>query len=379
MKTRRIFTKSSSLAPDLFGILVAACICQVAYAEPMSFTTIGSLPGGSFTRPTGISADGSTIVGYGVGAAGQFGFRWTRLGGLQVLQPFLGDPGSRAYDVSADGSTIVGITRVSTGNERAVKWTSPDDPQLITNEVGNPLRSVFGVSADGSSIIGKATFDGYLISENGVFVLPGLTLSGDTNPFGISNNGTVVVGTSSDSTNHGRAVRWTEVDGLQNLGVLPGFDTSWAWEVSADGSTVVGWLDRPSYSRQAFRWTEAGGMQSLGTLPDYQSNQAVGVSADGNVITGNANDAFGNRAWIWTPETGMQDLLDVLAPVLPPNCLLVEAHVSDDGQMLTGWGSINGQGMAWVATIPEPSSGVFLLAVLALTVFARNQSRQRNG
>jgi probable HAF family extracellular repeat protein len=49
------------------------------------------------------------------------------------------------------------------------------------------------------------------------------------------------------------------------LGTLGG-DSSVAWGVSADGSVVVGGAQNAAGEWRAFRWTAAGGMQDLGTL-----------------------------------------------------------------------------------------------------------------
>jgi probable HAF family extracellular repeat protein len=75
------------------------------------------------------------------------------------------------------------------------------------------------------------------------------------------------------------------------LGTLGG-DWSEAWGVSADGSVVVGEAQNAAGDQRAFRWTAARGMQDLGTLGGDQS-WAWGVSADGSVVVGEAQNAAG--------------------------------------------------------------------------------------
>jgi probable extracellular repeat, HAF family len=87
---------------------------------------------------------------------------------------------------------------------------------------------------------------------------------------------------------------------MQDLGDLGG-GSSEAWGVSADGSVVVGWALNAAGRSRAFRWTASGGMQDLGTLPGYDRSEAWDVSADGAVVVGRARNAAGQwRAFRWT-------------------------------------------------------------------------------
>jgi probable HAF family extracellular repeat protein len=71
---------------------------------------------------------------------------------------------------------------------------------------------------------------------------------------------------------------------MQDLGTLGG-DESVAYGVSANGSVVVGWAYNAAGQYRAFRWTASGGMQDLGTLGSSGS-EAHGVSAGGSVVVG---------------------------------------------------------------------------------------------
>ncbi len=133
------------------------------------------------------------------------------------------------------------------------------------------------------------------------------TLGGDESwAYGVSADGSVVVGWADNAAGGQRAFRWTAAAGMQDLGTLCG-GWSAAYGVSADGSVVVGAAYAPVFQR-AFRWTAARGMQDLGMLGGGWS-VAYGVSADGSVVVGSAQNAAGKwRAFRWTAARGMQDL-----------------------------------------------------------------------
>ena len=119
---------------------------------------------------------------------------------------------------------------------------------------------------------------------------------------------------------------------FQALGTLPGWSQSQAWGVSGDGAVVVGQLSRLGADTRAFRWTAGGGMQDLGTLGGANS-EAYAASSDGSAIVGRATNTSGNyRPFRWTPAGGMQDL-----PSSPPEFLSGDAlDVSADGGAVVG-------------------------------------------
>jgi probable HAF family extracellular repeat protein len=126
--------------------------------------------------------------------------------------------------------------------------------------------------------------------------------------------------------------------GIHFIGTLGGFESQ-AFGVSADGSVVVGRSTNASNERHAFRWTAAGGMQDLGTLGGHGS-EAFDVSADGSVIVGDSADSTGSsRAFRWTAASGMKSLSALYSASLGSGSYLAFANgISGDGLHVVGYG-----------------------------------------
>jgi probable HAF family extracellular repeat protein len=237
---------------------------------------LGYLPGGSFSSSasSGVSADGSVVVGQSTSASGNEAFRWTQGTGMVGLGYLPGGEWfSSASGVSADGSVVVGSSDSASGNE-AFRWTQ------ATGMVGL----------------------GNLEWEWGSF--------GDAS--GVSTDGSVVVGYSSNELSF-EAFRWTQQTGMVGLGdLLSSVDTtsrffSIASGVSGDGSVVVG--DSQSVNGQeAFIWNSTQGMRSLQQvltndygldLTGWFLNEANAISADGLTVVGSGTNPNGQtEAWI---------------------------------------------------------------------------------
>jgi probable HAF family extracellular repeat protein len=360
------------------------------------FVPLGHLPNKHpLSAAADVSADGAVVVGWG-GFAHQMGgdvdsFRWTRADGLVGLGRLPNTAGSWATGVSADGSVVIGNGLFWS---TAFRWTSEAGIEALP-VAGQTAINLAAISADGSVVIG-AFQSGFVDGGRPAFrwsAAEGLIELGDLpgggvfgRPMGLSADGSVVVGSTSvasGSMDLYEAVRWTSAGGTVGLGALGDGHRSQATGVSADGSVVVGWSGSGdgASGQEAFRWTSAGGIVGLGFLHEsHNYSSAEDVSADGSVIVGWSSSASGNRAVVWDAGHGMRSVSDILTAqgVDLTGWMLTNATaISADGTTVVGNGiNPRGQSEAWLANItavPEPSA----TALTGLAWATVNSSRKR--
>jgi probable HAF family extracellular repeat protein len=111
-------------------------------------------------RMVDLSADGSVAAGSGKGGLDMFGqpaanaYRSTPTGNCQDIDPVF-NRNSDASGISADGSTIVGEAQDSQGHYRAFRWTAATGMvDLGTLGGGNLLSNATAASRDGSVVVG---------------------------------------------------------------------------------------------------------------------------------------------------------------------------------------------------------------------------------
>ena len=153
MKGSRHFRVSALLSACVMSLIATAGWSQ-------SLTWLGTLSGSEYdiSYASGVSADGSVVVGWSYNAAGSRAFRWQN-GVMQALGT-LGGSESLAYGVSADGSVMVGTARNASGQQRAFRWTASGSVEdlnttyarLLTN--GSVLREARAISPNGRYIVG---------------------------------------------------------------------------------------------------------------------------------------------------------------------------------------------------------------------------------
>jgi probable HAF family extracellular repeat protein len=193
---------------DRFKALLSACVMSLIATAgwSQSLTWLGTL-GGNWSEASGVSADGSVVVGWAANAAGQSrAFRWTAAEGMQDLGTLGGD-WSEARGVSADGSVVVSWADNAAGQGRAFCWTASGGMQDLGTLPGYDWSYALDVSADGSVVVGRAV----------------------------------------NAAGQSRAFRWTASGGMEDLNttyaslLTNGSELVWARAISPDGRYIVGW------------------------------------------------------------------------------------------------------------------------------------------
>ena len=317
----------------------------------------------------------------------------------QLVPPGALPPQSQSFAASGDGHTIVGQS-LSNLAFTPVYWEDLNTPTAFAGAATSGQAN--GVSTDGSVIAGNAGSTAFRYTKNGAFQNLG-TLSGRSTSVGngISGDGATVVGSA---TGGGPALpfKWTQLNGIQQLGlpadilgaqataanengstivgagvhITHGFTSSEAirwdngspvllgfiggaglapfaqsvpYDINADGTVIVG-NGTSNIGTQAFRW-EATQMIGLGKLPGASGSTATDVSADGKIVAGNST---GSTPWVWTANTGMRNLLAIFEEHefdLTGWSIGSITGMSDNGRVLTGTGTHNGLTEAWRAVV----------------------------
>lgn len=268
----------------------------------------------------------------------------------------MGTPYAEAHGVSADGTVVSGWAGVYSPHI-AFRWTPSTGMQNIGALRNGRDTEAWGQSDDGRILVGY----GFVSSnhyhgfrwENGTFMEFG-TFGGDNSwAYAASVEGSVVVGSAELSTGFNRAFRWTAETGMVNLGTLPGAIRSVARGVSADGNVVVGWSGFANQIHHAFRW-ENGTMTDIHN-PTFGQSEALGVSGNGNVVVGAWGDVSFTPAlpFRWTAETGMVNLGTLGGQ-------WGEAwDASYDGSIVVGWSDRDpGETSEWAAFRWTPTGGM---------------------
>ena len=228
---------------------------------------------------------------------------------------------------------VFSLLLASLSNANAVSFT------VLRDLTPDTSSSVNGISLDGEIIVGSSSDQAVQWKNNSPVGLGYLSNSDHCSASSISMNNPVIVG-SCFSSGMRQAFRWIQGTGMVGLGFLTGDDHSRASGVSGDGNVIVGTSYNSNNEYKAFLWAPwSGGMVNIG------NGMANGISFDGEVIVGQSN----GEAFRWTQSTGMVGLGD-----LPGGDFYSSAAaVSSDGSVVVGYGDTSEGRRAFLWTQSE--------------------------
>jgi len=337
--------------------------------------------GSVFSRAWGVSLDGTVVGTFLTPSADGVSFlthayRWTEETSFQdlgTLNPSAQE--AEAYAVSDDGSKVVGYARGLSGYQRPFLWTAASGMQELSKVPGSDAYAS-GISNDGSVIVGAFYVNGegwHAFRWNGKnvtdlgFLKTGhdkIKKVGNSKGEGVCGLGSAVVGSTVNTSGVQTAFRWDKKLRMQNLVGVGTNSISYAEDCSDDGSVVVGTSTDDVGDLLATRWSPTQ-VLSLGTLGGNMS-ESHGSSADGSIVVGGAGLPFVDgvsqfSAFRWSSTTGMEQLSKVLENLLgvdkvqfchqlpcAPGTWFIDLalSVSSDGAMIVG--------TTWDPNLPAP-------------------------
>ncbi len=221
------------------------------------------VPCGGLSSGYGLSHDGTMGTGLQwIDGCQARAYRWTK-GGDTVT---LGSSGnsSRGTGISGDGTVIVGFDEHPTmGFRRAAIWTEDvEGPQLITPE--DDPSECYAASSDGSKICGvwnqAAMYYDAVVGPISLGTLPGDEGFG-ANAFDISDDGIVVGQSGSPFFGVPRGFVWTPADGMmtcvdfliqEGVDIPDGLNVYTVSSISGDGRTLTGAFVNQDFFLEAF-------------------------------------------------------------------------------------------------------------------------------
>ncbi len=171
-----------------------------------------------------------------------------------------------------------------------------------------------------------------------------------------------VVGESTATSGGSHAFLWDSVNGMQDLGKLPGGsnDTSRANDIN-DAGQVVGYSAVANFVEHAFIWDSVNGMRDLGVLPgDENWSFAIGINNSGQIV-GMSGVQSGSHAVLWIngPIIDLNDVIDQSDPLAPYVTLSEARGINDTGQ-IAATGSDSRTGATHAYLLSPVGGGVFL-------------------
>jgi uncharacterized membrane protein len=327
------------------ALVLISAFAPLAAGQAFQYRIVDLDDGSGWNNPWGI-AEGR---GAAAGTHESRGFVWRDASGLELLHPLRGHTVSTAAALDADGNVCGSSGRAEVGVEpqRAVRFLPGGTVEDLGTLGGlysfasemNPLGHIVGDAGTNPSMVDWHAF--LWRKRFGMIDLtPGAVASHASD---VSDFDAVTGWFGADgSVAVERALRWTPVGGVVDLGVPAGFKSGRGLGINAAGQ-VCGTAKNASGTTEAWvRYTDGAGWQYLLTNAG-QNNKAWKINDFGQVIGDTHGGGGSQRAAIWTDGIGIQDLNALVDPAA--NWILMAAHDINERGEIVGWGRVFPSGL----------------------------------
>ena len=345
--------------------VVVTLVAGPAYAEVRyTLTDLGTM-GGTHSSASGINNAGQVVgITYDANWAIRHGFLWQN-GTMTDIGTLFGGKYSRAYAINNAGQ-VVGdawtyFTNPNYTTNHAFLWKNGVMTDIGPGGRGGKSSSLAYSINDAGQAVGRVQFwsnvttHAYILSGQ----YAGINLG---NWYGVSGSSVAnsinmagqVVGRSHlpNDTSVQHAVLWNGLEGMIDLGILPGSTYSGSTNSEAkcinNAGQVVGWAYTPNVTPlHAILW-DSGVMTDLGTFSGCTVSAAYSINNVGQVV-GSALSAADTKsvACLWDRGV-MIDLNSLIAP--GSGMQLIIAYAINDVGQIVGEGKIGDKSHAFLLT-----------------------------
>ena len=319
---------------SLIALLTAVVLTPASARADAALTLLG------LESATGLSGDGSVVVGYQLSGIHQNAAYWT---GGGVVTPLLTVTNAAFLGISADGSTMVG--NGDNGSPLYVPFAYRAGATTLMPVV-NPAYDAHALAAngDGSVIIGYGQNGsnedrGYVWSGTNwqtVTAIDPQDPLGGTTVTAISADPTAptIVGFETDHLSHANGFAWRN-GARTNLSSGNGVGST-ALGISADASTITGFIAPDSSHTDAAIWNGPN-YATVTDIGNLGGDAALGVAAsgDGSVVVGQSSTQGLTMVHAFRYASGHMDDL---------NTLLTSSGVDLSGKVLSQANAVSADG-----------------------------------
>jgi probable HAF family extracellular repeat protein len=319
---------ASLIAVGLGFMTTRAVLAQASYVVE----DLGVLAGDSSSVAWAINANGD-VVGWSMGPNGTRAFVYTTAGGMVSLPAPANRPRTVARDINDAGDIVGSANAGGTDLGHAVLWK--DGVVQDLGALGTGAYSEAWAINNVGQIVGTSyTAGGSFLGVHGFLYTPAtglrdLTPNSDAGAATDINDAGQVTGYKTAVGGY-HAFRWDSGNFL-DLGVVPTFAHSFGWAINASGEVTGNSTSASGNSERLFRFTDANGLQNLGGVGEH--NAALGINALGHVV--GCSGQSSKRALRYTDEAGLENLNGLIDPSL--GWVLLCAHDINDAGEIVGY------------------------------------------